>query len=227
MKVTDLELLESVILGEGGFVQLCRSQVRNVRADGSRSAVYTLDVVERPGRCDAVAVALHGPDAGGDTPVILRRGLRPARRYGRRGQPTRLGERPSLHHLEVVAGILEPDDVGRQGVISRAIVEIEEEVGLHVAARDVAPLGEPVYLSPGLMAEQIFFCRARVSSEALERSAATPVGDGTLLEESGEVVVCPLGQALEDCRSGVIQDAKTEVALRRLDDHLNPVRSPG
>ena len=40
--------------------------------------------------------------------------------------------------------------------------------------------------------------------------------DGSALEKCGEVVALPLARALELCRTGVLLDSKSEIALRRL-----------
>jgi hypothetical protein len=53
---------------------------------------------------------------------------------------------------------------------------------------------------------------------APERTAAH--GDGTVMEEHGQLVRYELVEALEACRRGAIPDMKTELALMRLCDHL-------
>ena len=47
-----------------------------------------------------------------------------------------------------------------------------------------------------------------------------PSLDGSALEHFGQVVAIPLAEALDHCRSGVITDAKTELALRRLRERV-------
>jgi ADP-ribose pyrophosphatase len=215
MKVIDLELADCELLGDGGFSRLRRCRARNVLEDGSRSPAYTLDMVERPGRADAVAVLPCG--AADPVRVLLRRGLRPALRLARSGQPTREGTEPGILHLEAVSGILEPADQGEEGLRRRAAAELEEEAGLLVDHGQVQQLGPPVCLSPGLMAERIYFCWVPARLDARD---VRPAGDGSLLEQGAETVVLELDQALEECARGVIQDAKTEIALRRLKQQL-------
>jgi len=96
MKVIDLELADCELYGDGGFSRLRRCRVRNVLEDGSRSPTYLLDMVERPGRADAVAVLPCEP--ADPVRVLLRRGLRPALRLARSGQPTREGTEPGILH---------------------------------------------------------------------------------------------------------------------------------
>jgi ADP-ribose pyrophosphatase len=214
MKIIDVEILRSQVFGDGGFARLRRFEVRNVREDGSRSAAYHLDAVERPAGADAVVVLAYEGER--DARVLLRRGLRPVARWGRSGQPTREGTVPPLFMLEAVAGVLEPGDVGDAGLRRRAAAELREETGLAVSPEEVKPLGPPVFISLGLMAERLYFCRVEVPL----RLTAKAAGDGTLLEEGGAAEVYALGEALELCRTGRIEDAKTEVALRRLAEHL-------
>jgi len=215
VKVIDIEVGQCQVLGQGGFSHLRRCQVRNLRQDGSCSDWYTLDLVERPGRADAVAVVAY--DAGPPVRVLLRRGLRPALRLARAGQPTREGCVAAIHHLELVAGILERDDIGQQGLHRRAELELWEEAGLRVDRGQIRPLGPSVCLSPGLMSERIYFCAVPAR---LDLQRAPPVGDGSQLEAGSEAVVLQLEHALDQCSRGEIQDAKTELALRRLEQAL-------
>jgi len=221
MRVIDVEVESCQVLGRGGFSQLRRCQVRNLREDGSRSKRYTLDLVERPVGADAVAVVPFDP--GPPVRVLLRRGLRPALRLARAGQPTREGDLPGIHLLEVVAGILELQDVGQGGLRRRAARELLEEVGIEVDPHQVQPLGPAVSLSPGLMPERIYLCQVSVD---LDRPRLAPVGDGSPLEEGSETLLLPLDQALAQCSTGEIQDAKTELALRRLARHLEHNAQP-
>jgi len=212
VKVTDLEVLHCELHADGGFVRLRRCRVRNVREDGSRSAEYRLDMLERPVGADAVlALAYQAAEEGGHR-VLLRRGLRPVPRLGRAGEPTREGEIPPLTHLEVVAGVLEAHDQGEQGLRRRAAEELLEEAGLRVEPGEVTVLGPPVYNSLGIMAERIYFCAVEADLDRLE----PPPGDGTPLEEGSTPELYGLGEALEMCGRGEIQDGKTELALRRL-----------
>jgi ADP-ribose pyrophosphatase len=217
MKIRDVVIDDVDLWGDGGFARLRRCRAYNVRDDDSRSAHYTLDLVERPVGTDAVAV-LPYERCGASTRILLRRGLRPAPRLARAGEPTREGDLPSLMHLELVAGVLELEDLRPGGLRHRASLELLEEVGLRVAPDQIEPLGPPVFLSPGLSAERIYYC-------CVEAPLGGPLeqclGDGSLLEEGGEgVLYDDLEQALAACRAGEIMDAKTELGLRRLGERL-------
>jgi ADP-ribose diphosphatase len=217
MKIRDVVVDDGELWGDGGFARLRRCRAYNVRDDDSRSASYTLDLVERPRGTDAVAV-LPYERRGASTRVLLRRGLRPAPRLARAGEPTREGGIPELLHLELVAGVLELEDLRSGGLRHRAALELLEEVGLRVAPKRIEPLGPPVFLSPGLSAEQIYYCCVEAP---LGGTLELAVGDGSLLEEGGEAVLYDdLEQALAACRAGEIMDAKTELGLRRLEERL-------
>jgi ADP-ribose pyrophosphatase len=48
----------------------------------------------------------------------------------------------------------------------------------------------------------------------------SPSGDGSTLEKDALILDLPLTDALQHCREGLIRDAKTELALRRLREEL-------
>jgi ADP-ribose pyrophosphatase len=211
MRELEIEVLGEQVFGDGGFARLRRLRVRNVRPDGGRSDPYDLDMVERPQRADAVTIIAYDRVAGAPR-VLLRRGMRPVARLGRAGQATREGDRPAIEHIETVAGILEVGDLGEDGLLRRAAVELREEAGLIVDATAVRSLGSPVYISIGIMAERLYFCRVEAALHGLER----PTGDGSPLEDGTAPLVLGLDEALARCERGEISDAKTELALRRL-----------
>jgi ADP-ribose pyrophosphatase len=211
---------------DDGFLRLKRFLVRSVYEDGSRSAPYPCDMVSRPDP-DAVAVAVYAlgdPDGGSrDVVVVLRENVRPPVHF--RGvkplvQPDAV-RRTML--LETVAGILEPDDAGPGGVERRAAHEAREEVGVPVAPEGVEPLGAELFTSPGVTDEKVHFRAARADLAA----RGHPAGDGSVMEEAGEVVVLPLADAIAGCRDGRIPNMVTEVALVRLAERLGYVPQLG
>jgi ADP-ribose pyrophosphatase len=205
---------------DDGFLRLRRLTLRNVLADGTRSRPYPCDVMSRA-NVDAVAVVLYQVDEakGAARPhvrVALKRGWRAPiwlRREKRLVQPdaAQVGA-----IVEVVAGMLEGGDAGRTGVARRAALECEEEAGVAVPPSRIEPLGGPSFASPGVTDEKVHFRAARAD---LDRRAE-PKGDGSPMEEGGEVVVMSLRDAIRACREGDIPDMKTEVALLRLADRL-------
>jgi ADP-ribose pyrophosphatase len=203
-----------------GFLRIRRFRARNRREDGSRSAEYPIDVIDRP-VLDAVAVCLWARGPAG-VEVLTRRGLRPAA-YFRRGKTAVLPEPEYLLVEELVAGVLEPGEVGLDALRRRASEEVREEAGLEIDPSRFEPLGGPFFMLPGIASEKIHLMAAEVA-----RGPGPPVwsapetGDGSPLEEGAELRWRPLGAAVEACERGEIEDAKTELALRRLHARLAP-----
>ncbi len=197
-----------------GFLRLKRLRARNLRADGSRSPEYRIDVIDRP-TLDAVAVCLWARGPAG-VEVLTRRGLRPAA-YFRRGKATVLPEGEYLLLEELVAGVLEPGETGLEALRHRAAEEVREEVGLAVEPERFERLGGAFFMLPGIASEKIHLVACEVPRGAGPAVWAAPeVGDGSPLEEGAELRWRPLDAAIEACERGEIEDAKTELALRRL-----------
>jgi ADP-ribose pyrophosphatase len=217
-EVVELEILEDFSARarcDEGFLHVRRLRCRNVRADGSFSRPYNVDIVDRPVP-DAVAVLVWRRVAQG-VEVLTRRTLRPAA-YFRKDLPLPVPEgRPSLTVEELVAGVLEPEDRGVPGVKARAAAEVREEAGYSVAADAVELLGPPFFMLPGIVSEKIHPTAVEVTGQ--EPGAA--MGDGSPLEEGASVRWWPIGSLLEACRSGEVADAKTELCvLRFLNTHF-------
>lgn len=204
--------------GPGGFLRVERYRLRNRRDDGSRSREYLCDFLGRPKGPDAVVVVLHHRDAAGVVSVLLRKGLRPALWLGRAPEELPVPEAPRLRFTEVVAGILEREDVGEDGVRSRAAIEAHEEAGLRVDPASVEFLGAGTFPSPGSMPEKFWLTAARVDDPS---AAEVPPTDGSPMEEGARCWWMPLDEAIAACVRGEIEDCKTELALRRLRDALN------
>jgi ADP-ribose pyrophosphatase len=197
-----------------GFLRLKRYRARNRRDDGSLSAEYPIDVIDRP-TLDAVAACVWARGAAG-IEVMTRRGLRPAA-YFRRGKTPVLPDRDYLLLEEIVAGVMEPGELGLDALRRRAADEVREEAGLDVTPERFHPLGGPFFMLPGIASEKIHLVEAEVVRP--RGSAVLPApgaGDGSPLEEGAELRWRPLQDAIAACERGEIEDAKTEIALRRL-----------
>lgn len=220
--VTDLDVVEdftSTGRCDEGFLHVRRLRVRNLRADGSKSDVYRVDVVDRP-RLDAVAVLLWRRGALG-LEFLTRQNLRPAAHFRHEKVPNVPDGRSHLFCEEIVAGLLETSDQGLAGVKHRAAEEAFEEAGYRVSPETVQLLGPPFFVAPGIISEKIFLTAVEVTG----LQATPPEGDGTPLEEGGAPqwrTLASLEAALSD---GTIQDAKTELALRRFLVKLAPAQS--
>jgi ADP-ribose pyrophosphatase len=197
-----------------GFLRLKRFRARNRRADGSASREYPIDVVDRP-TLDAVAVCLYARTHRG-VEVLTRRGLRPAA-YFRRGKVTVLPEPEYLLVEELVAGVLEPGEVGIEALRRRGADEVREEAGIEILPERLEPLGGAFFPVPGIVSEKIHLLAAEVPRPvAVGRHAAPHEGDGSPLEEGAVLEWRELNGAIAACERGEIEDAKTEIALRRL-----------
>jgi ADP-ribose pyrophosphatase len=216
-RVTAIEIVEDATARarcDEGFLRLKRYRARNRRADGSASPVYPIDVIDRP-TLDAVAVCLFAR-----TPrcveVLLRRGLRPAA-FFRRGQSTALPEPEYLLLEELVAGVLEPGEQGIEALRRRAAEEVREEAGLELAPARFGPLGGPFFMLPGIASEKIHLVAAEVERFGPDGPFDAPHGgDGSPLEEGAVLCWRKLAEAIQACERGEIEDAKTEIGLRRL-----------
>lgn len=216
-EITGYDIESDERVGEGGFLCVRRMRLRARRADGSRTAVFLSDYVERPRGLDAVVVGLWHRDVAGQVQVLLRQGQRPALHFGRPPERQVVPDRQRyLLFTELVAGILEEQDRGEEGVRARAAAEAWEEAGLRVDPARVQILGGGVFPSPGMTPERFFLTAAEVDPT----EAAPPRGDGSPMEEGARLRFVPLAEALRMCERGEVEDAKTELLLRRLRDAL-------
>lgn len=220
-RVTAIEIVEDRTAAarcDEGFLRLKRYRARNRRADGSASAEYPIDVIDRP-TLDAVAVVLWARTARG-VEVLTRRGLRPAA-YFRRGKVTALPEPEYLLVEEIVAGVLEPGEVGEEALQRRGLEEAEEEAGVALAPAALRRLGGSFFLVPGIASEKIHLLEAEIPRRGGEGWFAAPEGgDGSPLEEGAELRWRPLDEAIQACEAGEIEDVKSELGFRRLASRL-------
>ena len=224
-RVTAIELLEDRTATsrlDEGFLRLKRYRARNRRADGSASREYPIDVIDRP-TLDAVAVVLWARTPRG-VEVLTRRGIRPAA-YFRRGKNPALPEPEYLLLEEIVAGVLEPGELGVEALVHRAIEEAREEAGVELVPGRVRLLGGPFFLVPGIASEKLHLLEAEVERHQAGGAGdgwawAPHEGDGSPMEEGAELRWRELGAAVRACTAGEIEDVKTELGLRRLADRL-------
>lgn len=182
-----------------GFLRVRSVDVVAVRADGTRSAQFPYDVLDRNAIDAAVMVAHHEVD--GRVHVYLRSAVRPPLALRPRdAMPASLWELP--------AGLIEPDE----RPAAAAARELEEELGFAVREEEMLPLGPHAYPAPGFIGELHFYFHVRVDPSTRRE----PSGDGSPLEQGARIESVPLETALEACRRGEVPDAKTELCLRRL-----------
>lgn len=216
-KVTDIEIVDDRTARsrlDEGFLRLRRLTARNRRADGSTSREYPIDVIDRPA-LDAVAVCAWARTGRG-VEVLTRAGLRPAALF-RRDRTPALPEPSYLLVEELVAGVVEPGETGARALQQRGADELHEEAGLTVDPSRLRLLGGPVFMLPGIASEKIHLLEVEVERGATpERFESPGAGDGSPLEEGAQLRWRELASAIDACERGEIEDAKTELALRRL-----------
>jgi ADP-ribose pyrophosphatase len=214
--VLDYEVVSDTRAGEGGFLRLRRLRLRLVLADGARTAEGLYDYVERPKGLDAVVLALWSRAPDGAVHVLLREGLRVPIVFGRPEHPR---AQPPQRLAELVAGILEAGEDSDSALRERAAAEAYEEAGLRIEPGAVRALGPPGFPTPGMCAERFHFASCEVQWGAIAQ-AHLPPGDGSPFEEGARLRWLPLAEALALCTRGELQDLKTEVGLRRLQEQL-------
>ncbi len=194
----DGEVASTLDAGADAFLRIER--LRLTVKDGKP---FPYDVVTRTA-LDAVVIAAHFHEAGA-LHVMLRSAIRPPLWWRQRsGSSAWLWELP--------AGLVEPGESFR----AAAARELYEEVGVRADEASLVPLGLPVLPAPGMIAEVQAFFHVTIDP----RSLTTPRGDSSALESASLLCALPMAEALALCASGEIRDAKTELALRRLQEAL-------
>jgi len=217
VKVEVLEDRTSQTPSDQGFISVRRLTLEARFEDGRKTEPFRYDVADRAA-IDAVIIALTASDLGQDEPfVCLRTAMRPPVAL-RAGRALARPEAPTALLWELPAGLIEVDQSG-DAVRETASRECREETGYSVASDQFELLGAPVFLSPGLCAEKIYFVHAWIDRDDHREVTATEI-----VEQASEIAWVPLGQALALAEQGVIQDCKTELALRRLRDRLQSAR---
>jgi ADP-ribose pyrophosphatase len=216
----DIEIVEDRTAqtpSDKGYLKVRRLTLRTRYADGTTSEAYRYDAVDRAA-LDAVVVLMWSAREGDprDPLVCVRSQLRPPLLL-RRGRALVVPDpRADLSLWELPAGLIEESERGEEGVLECARRETEEETGFALPRSEFSRLGAPVFLSPGLCAEKIHFVRVRVPDPTL---AVEAKGDG-VVEAGSTVAWWPLSECLARAADGALEDAKTELALRRLQAEL-------
>lgn len=198
-------------LDRPGFLGLRRVILEVAYADGTRSEPFEYDTIARS-RLDAVIIAAHYRGAEGRREVILRSCLRPPLALRSR-EASPVAERDTLGGLwELPAGLVEDDERTPEGLRRCAARELLEEVGIEVSPDAIKPLGPSGFPAPGVIGERHFFFHVEIDPAQIR----VPLEDGSALERHARLAAVSLDEALALTRSGVLEDEKTELALRRL-----------
>lgn len=196
--------------GPAGFLRLVRRQLVALDAQGEVSLPFVYDEVDRSA-LDAVVIAAHYV-LNGTRHVYLRSAARPPVLL--RKSDRNLGQEYVTRNglWELPAGLVEPGEASRTGVIQCAQRELKEELGFDVTIDQLAPLGPSTYPCPGVIAERHYFFHVSVHPDKRRE----PTLDGSAIETLGAIIDVPLDDALSWCRAGQLEDAKSELGLRRL-----------
>jgi ADP-ribose pyrophosphatase len=207
-----LRLVETIpSRDEPGFLNLRRQALRVVFEDGSLSEPFVYDSIDRS-RLDAVIITPHYREPGGRRFVYLRSALRPPVAL-RPIEVRPFPEKPTLGALwELPAGLVEVEERTPEGLRRSAARELLEEVGFEVPLSAVKDLGPSTFPAPGMIGERHYYFHVEVDPDR----RVIPSEDGSPLEMGAVIVAVPLDEAIALTRSGDIEDAKTELSLRRL-----------
>jgi ADP-ribose pyrophosphatase len=206
-----LEVAEETRPGKSGFLEIRKLSMRARFASGNVSEAFDYFCVDRAS-LDAVVIVPHFRNANGLHYVVLRSALRPPP-FLRPLEIRPVPEKDSLGELwEVPAGLIETSEQTPEGIIRCARRELLEETGYDVPLSGIESLGASAFPCPGVIGERHFYFHA-VVDPAKQRP---PPEDGSVLERAARIESVLLDVALEACRHGEIEDAKTELALRRL-----------
>jgi ADP-ribose pyrophosphatase len=194
---------------------LRRLELRARFPDGATSEPFFYDVADRKA-LDAVVVAAHFMGEAGKRRVVLRSALRPPVMFRPR-EIWPIPERDTLGSLwELPAGLVETDERSEAGLRACAARELYEEIGARLGPEAMIPLGPSTFPCPGVIGERHFFFHAEIDPAKL----VAPASDGSVLEQHAELAAPTLDDALALLRAGEIEDAKTEIGLRRLAELL-------
>lgn len=207
-----LELVEDLSpAAEKGFLRLVRRKLRAHYPGGETSEPFIYDEVDRRA-IDAAVIAAHYLGADGVRRVVLRSSVRPPVYFRDPARSPLVFPDKNGGLWELPAGLVEPSEQSPEGLVRGAARELSEEAGFDVDPARLAPLGPSTFPCSGVIAERHFFFEVTVDPA----SRKEPSLDGSALERDGQLMDVPLADALEMCRSGEIEDAKTELGLRRL-----------
>jgi len=186
-----------------------------VDSQNMASAPFVYDEVDRKA-LDAVVIAAHYVDSEGRHRVYLRSAARPPVLLRAAHRNARASYAKTNGLWELPAGLVEPDELSEVGVRRCAQRELEEELGFDAPTDALLPLGPSTFPCPGVIGERHYYFHVTVNPGYRRE----PTLDGSAIERLGAIIDVTLDDALSWCREGSLEDAKTELGLRRLADCL-------
>lgn len=198
---------------ENPFLIHHRYTLQNIYTDGSVSTPYTNEFFDRKG-LDCVAVIPYFIKNEKIYAGFLKAFRPPV--YMRRFYNKCIEEEDYSFIYECVAGSLEEEDQGQQGLIRRAKAELHEETGYIAPESRFFSLGGSFFPSHGQSTEKIHLFAADISG--LEQDIAQ--GDGSVNETLNKFVTYSLKDIQSMCLDGTIEDPKIEIGVNRLEYFL-------
>ena len=184
--------------------------LQNVYTDNTVSREYRIEFFDRKGY-DCVAVIPYYFENGKVFVGILR-AFRPTI-YFRKDYPLPLKDKRVYTYVyEAVAGSLEKDDKGIEGVLNRVVEELEEEAGFIVDKKNVFSLGGSFFPSHGQSTEKIHLFAVDVSNA----NKVEAKGDGSVNEELNKIEFFEINELQDMCFKGIVEDPKIEIGIGRL-----------
>jgi len=197
-----------------GFLQKKHFKIVNIYENNEKSREYYCDVVFRK-QADAVGIVIFIIEE--KIQIVLRKCLRPPMLFREEVYPNE--EMEPIFILEIPAGILEEGEENLNGINARAVIEIYEETGLKVDTSRIFSLGAPIITSPGMTYEKVYLRAVKISRDEWNNKEQHQ-GDGSPMEDGGELELLELDQAIRLCYNGEIGDGKTELALYRFKEFI-------
>ncbi len=211
-EVKEVKVLDHKICSqfENPFFVHHKYKLQNIYSDKSISREYNIEFFDRKGY-DCVAVIPFFRKENKIFVGILK-AFRPAI-YFRKDYPLPLKDKRVYTFVyEAVAGSLEKNDKGNDGVLKRVVEELEEEAGFVVDKKNVFSLGGSFFPSHGQSTEKIHLFAVDVSNA--KRVEAR--GDGSVNEELNRIEFFEINELQDMCVKGIVEDPKIEIGIGRL-----------
>ncbi len=205
------EILSTTTIN-GSFLKIDTNHVKFHYPDGSL-AEMNVDAISRKLPDAVVIIPYFKSETDNKYYVYLRSCLRTAVAVADYSSTMRISN--CIGNLwELPAGLVDEDETGDYGLRLAVVRELEEEVGFKIDVESVLinRLGFPMFSSPGIIAERLYFFSVQVNPN----DRGVPTEDGSPLEKGGIVELFSINEILEYIQEGKVLDCKTEIGINRL-----------
>ncbi len=211
-KVKDVKVLNHKICQQfkDPFFIHHKYNLQNVYVDNTVSREYKIEFFDRKGYDCVAVIPYYVEDA--KIFVGILKAFRPTIYFRKDYSLPIKDERVYSFVYESVAGSLEKNDKGVDGLKHRVIEELKEEAGFVVDKKDVFSLGGSFFPSHGQSTEKIHIFAVDISNAKKVEAK----GDGSVNEELNQILFFELGELENMCFKGIIEDPKIEIGIGRL-----------